>query len=235
MLKATKTDTIGDPSSGLGAKANGVFSIVTLRVTNGKNESVTLAGNVVKLESEGKTYDPDISGTTAAIGTGQKPLTLETVGPGVSLTSKVVFDVPPNVLNASPEVRFGELGLGDTKAYIALPATSSTPLTEFCRGRLATGGLKVEVIDRLCGTQIDLQVVGGAVTLGVSTARSLKRPTGHEETTLGALRAPLRRRETSAPRLGSGRWSAQEAVCHAGNGARFGARTCPKPAVPQRT
>jgi len=94
---------------------------VKLKVTNHKSESVDLTNNVVKLESNGKTYDPDSSGTTAAIGAGEKPLFIETLGPDVTLTSKVVFDVPQSVLNASPEMRFGELGFGDTKGYIALP------------------------------------------------------------------------------------------------------------------
>ncbi|MFL5862973.1 MAG: DUF4352 domain-containing protein [Solirubrobacteraceae bacterium] len=121
VLNATSTSTIGDTSLGLGAKANGKFVVVTLKVTNGKSESVDLTDGVLKLEVNGKTYDPDSSGTTAAIGAGENPLFLETLGPDVTLTSKVVFDVPPSVLHASPQMRFGELGFGDTKGYIALP------------------------------------------------------------------------------------------------------------------
>jgi Domain of unknown function (DUF4352) len=121
VVDATKTKTIGDVSSGLGAKANGEFVVVKLKVTNGKSKSVDLTNNAVKLENDGKTYDPDSSGTAAAIGAGEKPLFLETLGPDVTLTSKVVFDVPPSVLSGSPQMRFGELGLGTTKGYIALP------------------------------------------------------------------------------------------------------------------
>jgi hypothetical protein len=122
VLGASATPTIGDPSSGLGAKANGVFVIVKLRVTNGKKDSVDLTDNVVKLESAGRTYDPDSSGTTAAIGAGQNPLFLEPLGPDVTLTSKVVFDVPPSLLHGRIEIRFGELGFGDTHGYIRLPS-----------------------------------------------------------------------------------------------------------------
>lgn len=121
VVNAKKTKTLGDASLGLGATANGEFVVVKLKVTNHKSESVDLTSDVVKLESNGKTYDPDSSGTTAAIGAGDKPLFLETLGPDVTLTSEVVFDVPPSVATGSPEARFGELGFGDTKGYIALP------------------------------------------------------------------------------------------------------------------
>lgn len=121
VVSTTKAKTIGDTSLGLGSKANGEYLVVKLKVTNGKDKSVDLTDDVVKLESTGKTYDPDLDGTTAALGSGQDPLFLSTLGPDVTMTSSVVFDVPPSVAHGKPEARFGELGFGDTKGYISLP------------------------------------------------------------------------------------------------------------------
>lgn len=114
--------TIGDQEFGLGAEANGIYVIVDLEVSSARDESVTLTDGIVALEVNGNTYDPDTSGTTAAIGAGEDPLFLEDIGPDVTLESRVVFDVPESVLAADPELRFGELGLGSTAGYIALPS-----------------------------------------------------------------------------------------------------------------
>lgn len=111
-------DALGDQTYGLGAKADGKFVIVTLRVRSDKDESATLAGEEVKLEVGGNTYDPDNEGTTAAIGAGEEPFFLEDIGPDSTVVGKVVYDVPDSVLSKKVEVRFNELGFGDTHGYI---------------------------------------------------------------------------------------------------------------------
>ncbi|UGS35243.1 DUF4352 domain-containing protein [Capillimicrobium parvum] len=121
LESARTTNTIGEQQYGLGAKADGVFVVVKLKATSKKDESATLSDNVIKLEVNGNTYDPDSDGSIAAIGAGDEPFFLETLNPDSTEKGTVVFDVPKKVLNDKPELRFGELGFGDTHAYIALP------------------------------------------------------------------------------------------------------------------
>jgi hypothetical protein len=113
--------TIGDQQYGLGAKADGAFVIVKLRVRSDKDESATLSDDVVKLETHGNTYDPDNDGSVAAIGAGDEPFFLETIGPDSTERGTVVFDVPKKVLSQTVELRFGELGFGPTHGYIRIP------------------------------------------------------------------------------------------------------------------
>jgi hypothetical protein len=115
------TKTLGDQTYGLGAKADGRFVIVSLRVHSDRDESATITSEVVKLDVGGNTYEADNDGTVAAIGDGQDPLFLEDIGPDSTVSSKVVFDVPPSALGKKVSVRFGELGFGSTKGYIELP------------------------------------------------------------------------------------------------------------------
>ena len=96
--------------------------IATLTVSSDKDESETLSDSVVQLEGKGTSYDADSEGTIAAIGAGEDPLFFEDIGPDQTTISKVVFDVPPKVLQGKPKLRFNELGLGSTHAFIALPA-----------------------------------------------------------------------------------------------------------------
>lgn len=122
LKSARKSATLGDQTYGLGAKANGTFVIVRLGVKSDKDKSVTLTDDVVKLEVAGKTFDADIDGTTAAIGANEDPFLLESIGPESTVTGTVVFDVPDSLINKKLQLRFGELGFGDTKGYIRLPS-----------------------------------------------------------------------------------------------------------------
>ncbi len=61
------------------------------------------------------------SGTTAAIGAGEQPFFVTTIGPDSTASGKVVYDVPPSVLAKKPEIRINELGFGPTHGYIRLP------------------------------------------------------------------------------------------------------------------
>lgn len=121
IVNVTTAKSLGDASIGLDEQADGVFVITTLRVHSNKDESATLSDDVIKLTGKGTEYSADNEGTVAAIGSGQDPLFFEDLGPDQTTTSKVVFDVPPRVLKQSPKLRFNELGLGSTHAFIALP------------------------------------------------------------------------------------------------------------------
>jgi Domain of unknown function (DUF4352)/Protein of unknown function (DUF2510) len=118
------TKTIGNQEYGLGAKANGVFIVADLSVTNNKDESVTLTSETVSLVAGDNTYDTDTNAETAFITEGGKTFFLEDLGPGVTGTGKVGFDVAPQVLNQHPQLRFNELGFGETHGYITLPHLS---------------------------------------------------------------------------------------------------------------
>lgn len=117
--------SIGDLTYGLGEKADGVFVVVKVKVRSDKDESATLTNKVFQLDIGGNTYDPDIDGTTAAIGNGEQPFFLEDIGPDAQHTGKVVFDVPRKLLGRKMELRLNELGFGSGHAYIRLPGVAA--------------------------------------------------------------------------------------------------------------
>lgn len=119
--KAKTAKTIGDQEYGLGAKANGVYVIAKLSVKNNKNESVTLTSETVSLVVGEKVFKPDTKAEVALIGEGGNTFLAEDVGPSVTAKGEVAFDVPPSLLKKHPELRFNELGFGETHGYIALP------------------------------------------------------------------------------------------------------------------
>jgi hypothetical protein len=124
LRNAQTATTIGDQQYGLGSKANGIYVVVELSVTNNKSESVTLTSEAVSLVAGDKTYSTDSSAETALIGSGAKTFLFEDLGPGVTLTGQTAFDIAPAVLNQQPQLRFNELGFGSTHGYIALPPLS---------------------------------------------------------------------------------------------------------------
>lgn len=121
-LDGVKTSkTIGEQQYGLGAKANGIYVIVELSVTNNKSESVTLISEIVDLVAGEDTYSSDTEAEVALISSGGETFFLEDVGPGVTAKGSVGFDVAPAVLHEHPQLRFRELGFGSTHGYITLP------------------------------------------------------------------------------------------------------------------
>ncbi len=121
-LKSARTaTTVGDQTYGLGEKADGVFVIVKLEVTSDHDETVTLTDNSIQLETEGTTYDADTSSTISAGTDNAKPLWVESLGPDSTHTGTVVFDLPESKLGQKLELRFSELGFGETHGYIRLP------------------------------------------------------------------------------------------------------------------
>lgn len=119
--KARTTKTLGDQQYGLGSKANGIYVVVDLSATNNKNESVTLSSEAVSLVAGDKTYSSDTDAEIALSGDGSSTFLLEDLGPGVTLKGTTAFDVAPSVLKQKPELRFNELGFGETHGYIRLP------------------------------------------------------------------------------------------------------------------
>jgi hypothetical protein len=126
VTKARTAAELGDQQYGLGAKADGRFVIVDLRVRSAKSESVTLTDEVVQLDAGGKTYKADSDGTIAAMGSGDDPLWFEDIGPDSVVRSKVVFDVPASALGKKLSLRFNELGFGSTHGFIRMPSLSAS-------------------------------------------------------------------------------------------------------------
>jgi hypothetical protein len=121
LRNARTAKTIGDQQYGLGSKANGIYVIVDLSVKNNKSESVTLTSESVSLTAGDDTYSTDSNAETALLGSGAKTFFLEDLGPGVTLNGTAAFDVAPSVLAQHPQLRFNELGYGETRGYITLP------------------------------------------------------------------------------------------------------------------
>lgn len=126
VLSARTASSIGDQQFGAGAKAQGKFVVVKLRVHSVKKESATLTDDIVKLTVDGKTYSSDSDGTFAASTSGEEPFLLNDIGPDSNRTGTVVFDVPDSVLSQSPDLRFNELGFGQTHGFIKLPTLSAS-------------------------------------------------------------------------------------------------------------
>jgi hypothetical protein len=123
QIQSAKTAaSIGDQTYGLGEEANGVYLIVDLKVTSMKDESVTISEEVVSLVADGEnTYSTDSDGAFAAVGAGQDAFFFEDIGPDSTLEGVVVFDVPKSTLKSKLQLKFGELGFGDTTGYIEIP------------------------------------------------------------------------------------------------------------------
>ena len=98
--------TLGDEQYGLGAKADGRFVIVKLKVrSDHQDRRPRSPSEVVKLDVGGNACQADTDGTVAAIGSGADPLFVEDVGADATVKSKVVLDVPPSVLGEKVSVR----------------------------------------------------------------------------------------------------------------------------------
>lgn len=121
LESATTTATIGQTEFG-GATANGIYVVVALDVTNNKSESVTLTDDTVSLTAGKVVYKPDSTGTINLPG---KSLTIADLGPSVTLSGELAFDVAPAILAEHPALRFNELGFGSTHGYIRLPRLHS--------------------------------------------------------------------------------------------------------------
>jgi hypothetical protein len=117
LRSATAASAIGESEFG-GATANGVYVVVQLDVTNHKTESATLTEGTVSLIAGKSVYSADAAASAELPG---KSLLIADLGPNVSMEAGLAFDVAPAVLRQQPELRFNELGFGDTHGYIVLP------------------------------------------------------------------------------------------------------------------
>lgn len=76
--------------------AQGIFTIVTLKIENKGKETKTIDSSMIQLtDSQGRKFDRSIEGQTAkGLAQGKVDLFLQQVQPGLSVTGDIVFDIP---------------------------------------------------------------------------------------------------------------------------------------------
>lgn len=116
VTKAKTAKTIGDPET-FGEKADGLFVIVNLELTNTKDETKTfLDSNAKLITSDGKIYET----SDKAISLGDDSLTLKDIQPDLTTRGKLAFEIPPSKVAGSVLVIEDLWGDGEIKVDLAL-------------------------------------------------------------------------------------------------------------------
>ena len=114
-VKTTKT--IGDPDF-LGARADGVFVIVSLQLTNNKDETKTFMDANAKLKtSDGNDYE---TSSDAVLAFGDESLMLKDIQPDLTTRGKMAFEIPPSKVSGSTLVIEDLWGSGEIKVDLGL-------------------------------------------------------------------------------------------------------------------
>lgn len=97
----------------LNEKAQGVFKVVELTLTNNQKDAITLSSNSFKLvDNQDREFSPNSAAQiklNVANG-GNSKFLLEKLNPGLSQTGKIVFDVPKDVQGLVLKARGGMVG-----------------------------------------------------------------------------------------------------------------------------
>lgn len=111
------TDTIGDPDLG-GARADGEFVIVTLQLTNNKDETKTFSDASAKIAtSDGNQYE---TSDKAIFAFEEESLLLKDIQPDLTTKGKLAFELPPNKVSGSTLVIEDLFGDGEIKVDLGL-------------------------------------------------------------------------------------------------------------------
>ena len=117
VTTAKTTKEIGDPDL-LGARADGVFVIVSLQLTNNKDETKTFMDSSAKLKtSDGKEYE---TSDKAVMAFGDDSLMLKDIQPDLTTRGKLAFEIPPSKVGDSTLVIEDLWGSGDIKVDLGL-------------------------------------------------------------------------------------------------------------------
>lgn len=117
VTQARATDTIGNPQL-LGAKADGTFVVVSLELTNNKDETKTFTDSSAKLKtSDGKKYG---TSSDAFMALADDSLLLKEIQPDLTTRGKLAFDIPPNKLSGSQLVIEDFFGNGEVTVDLGL-------------------------------------------------------------------------------------------------------------------
>jgi hypothetical protein len=111
------TGTIGDPDL-LGARADGVFVIVSLTLTNNKDETKTFSEASSKVvTSDGTSYE---TSDKAVLAFGDQSLLLKDIQPDLTTSGKLAFELPPGKVSGSTLVVEDLFGDGEIKVDLGL-------------------------------------------------------------------------------------------------------------------
>jgi hypothetical protein len=118
--EVTRVETaskIGDPDL-LGARTDGKFVIVSLKLTNNKDETKTFLDSSAKIKSsDGKEYE---TSDKAVMAFGDDNLLMKDVQPELTTHGKLAFELPPSKLNGSTLVIEDLWGAGEVKVDLGL-------------------------------------------------------------------------------------------------------------------
>jgi hypothetical protein len=117
VTHVVNTDTIGDPDL-LGARADGTFVVVSLKLTNNKNETKTFLDSSAHIQTtDGNSYQPS---SKAEIAFGDDSLMLKDIQPDLTTRGKIAFELPPSKVSGSTLVIQDLFGRGDVKVDLGL-------------------------------------------------------------------------------------------------------------------
>jgi hypothetical protein len=117
VTNVNTTDQIGDPNL-LGERADGVFVIANLELTNNKDETKTFTDSNAKLKtSDGKEYE---TSDKAVFAFGDDSLMLKDIQPDLTTRGKLAFEIPPNKVSDSTLVIEDLWGSGEISVDLGL-------------------------------------------------------------------------------------------------------------------
>jgi ribosomal protein L40E len=111
------TKTIGNPDLA-GARADGTFVVVSLELTNNKDETKTFTEANAKIQtSDDKQYE---TSDKAVLSFGDESLLLKDIQPDLTAHGKLAFDLPPSKLSGSTLIIEDLFGSGEIKVDLGL-------------------------------------------------------------------------------------------------------------------
>ena len=117
VTNARTANTIGDPELG-GAKADGIFVIVDLELTNNKDETKTFTESSAKVvTSDNKQYE---TSDKTVLAFSDDSLLLRDIQPDLTAKGKLAFDVPPGKVSGSKLVIEDLFGDGEITIDLGL-------------------------------------------------------------------------------------------------------------------
>jgi hypothetical protein len=117
VTRVTTATTIGDPELG-GARADGKFVIVSLALTNNKDETKTFTEGSAHIETaDGKKYE---TSDKTVLAFGEESLLLKDIQPELTAKGKLAFDLPPNKINGAKLVIEDLFGDGEIKVDLGV-------------------------------------------------------------------------------------------------------------------
>lgn len=104
-------DTVGNDY--VNEKAQGIFKVVEIALTNNQKDAITIDANSFKLvDDKGRefTYSTEAQTALAMENGGNMDFFLKKLNPGLTQTGKIVFDVPQDATGLTMKARGGMLG-----------------------------------------------------------------------------------------------------------------------------